>query len=156
MRKSCRTCSGPVELKTLDPTSVENGPLKITATGMPVAMCRHRHKNPVDDDFMLWLIHELKDRQGSLPVGKEQGLLFKKYMCGACGKELAANSERRQSFPLELDYEGTPAFRVELEMPVYKCTGCGKEQMHSLQAIQGKTSRAIALFNDAAGFPHSG
>ena len=157
MRKSCRTCSGPVELKTLDKTSAENAPLKITATGMPIAKCRHNHRQPVDDDFMLWLIHELKDREASLPAGTEQGMLmFRKYQCGACGKELAAKPERRQVFPLEMTYEGTPSFRVELEMPVYKCAGCGKEQLHSHKAIQGITSRAIALFHDAAGFPHSG
>ena len=144
-------------MKTLDTTSAQNGPLKITVSGMPVAMCRHRHNNPLDDEFMIWLIHELKDREASLPAGKEQGmLLFKKYLCGACGKELAAKSERRQGFALELAYEGTPAFRAELEMPVYKCTGCGKEQLHSLKAIQGVTSQTIAAFNDAAGFPHSG
>lgn len=156
MRKACRTCNGPVELNTLAPTSAENGPLKVTAKGMPIAQCRHAHKQPVDDDFMLWLIHELKEREASLPVGKAQGLLFKKYLCGACGKELAASPERRQGFPLELVYEGAPAFRVELELPVYKCTGCGRDQVHSLQTMQGRTSRAIALFNDAAGFPHSG
>ena len=144
-------------MKTLDATSAQNGPLKLTVSGMPVAMCRHHHKNPLDDDFMIWLIHELKDREASLPAGKEQGMLvFKKYLCGACGKELAAKSERRQGFALELAYEDTPAFRAELEMPVYKCTGCGKEQLHSLKAIQGITSQTIAAFNDAAGFPHSG
>jgi hypothetical protein len=156
MRKTCRTCNGPVELKSLDKTSAENSPLRITVTGMPVAKCRHDHKQPVDDDFMIWLIHELKDREAGLPAGNEQGMLmFKKYLC-ACGKELAAKSERRQGFPLELAYDGTPPFQVELEMPVYKCTGCGKEQLHSHKAIQGITSYAIAKFNDAAGFPHSG
>ena len=157
MRKSCRTCSGPVEMKTLEPTSAENKPLKITVSGMPIARCRHNHKQPLDDEFMLWLIHELKDREAALPAGKEQGMLmFKKYTCGACGKELAPKPERRQPYPLELAYEGAPAFSVELEMPVYRCTGCGKEQLHSHQAIQGITSRTIAVFNDAAGFPHSG
>jgi DNA-directed RNA polymerase subunit RPC12/RpoP len=156
MRKSCLRCSGPVELKSLDKVGVENKPLKVTVTGMPVASCRHGHKQPVDDDFMIWLIHELKDREAGLPAGNEQGMLmFKKYLC-ACGKELAAKSERRQGFPLELAYEGAPPFRVELEMPVYKCTGCGKEQLHSHKAVQGITSYAIAKFNDAAGFPHSG
>jgi hypothetical protein len=144
-----------VELKPLDEVSAENAPLKITATDMPVAKCRHGHASPVDNDFMLWLIHELKDREGALPAGSERGMLFKKYLC-ACGAELASKSERRQAFPLELAYEGTAPFKVELEMPVYKCTGCGKEQLHSHKAVQGHTSRAIALLNDAAGFPHSG
>lgn len=155
MRKSCLRCSGEVQLKSLDKVSADNAPLKVTVTGMPVAKCRHGHASPVDNDFMLWLIHELKDREGALAAGSEQGMLFKKYLC-ACGAELAAKSERKQSFSLELAYEGAPPFNVELEMEVYKCGGCGKEQFRSHKAIQGRTSRAIALLNDAAGFPHSG
>lgn len=156
MRKSCARCSGAiVEVKPLDKISAENAPLKITVSGMPVTKCRHGHASPLDNDFMLWLIYELKDREATLPAGSEQGMLFKKYRC-ACGAELSADSERRQVFPLELTYQETPSFKVELEMPVYKCATCGKEQIRSHKAIQGHTSRAIAVLNDAAGFPHSG
>jgi len=153
--KSCWRCHGAVELKSLDKVSAQNSPLTVTVLGMPVARCRHGHASPVANDFMLWLIHELKDREGTLPAGNEQGMLFKKYRC-ACSAELPAESARRQAFPLDLGYEGAPPFKVELEMPVYKCAGCGKEQLRSHKAIQGHTSRAIALLNDAAGFPHSG
>ena len=156
MRKSCAQCSGQVELKTLETLSAEGKPLKMTVSGMPVMRCRHGHNSPVDNDFMIWLIQQLKEREGALPAGTEQGMLmFKKYLC-ACGKELAASPERRQGFPLELAYEGTPPFRIELEMPLYRCTGCGKEQLHSHNAIRGATSRALVAFVDAAGFPHSG
>jgi hypothetical protein len=41
-------------------------------------------------------------------------------------------------------------------MPVYKCTGCGKEQLRSAKELQGHAAQAIAALNDAAGFPHSG
>ena len=40
-------------------------------------------------------------------------------------------------------------------MPVYKCTGCGKEQLRSAKELQGHAAQAIAALNDAAGFPHS-
>ena len=155
MKKTCGVCGAPVQMTTID-KSGEFTPLKVSVRGMPAAKCTHGHAAPVEQEFMLWLIHELKDREGALPAGNEQRmLLFKKYLC-SCGKELAAKSERRQGFPLELVYEGTAPFRVALEMPVYKCTGCGKEQLRSHKAIQSITSQAIAAFNDAAGFPHSG
>ena len=40
-------------------------------------------------------------------------------------------------------------------MPVYKCSGCGKEQLRSAKEAQKHTSQAIAELNDAAGFPHA-
>jgi hypothetical protein len=153
--KHCPRCSSAVELKTLDKVSAEDAPLKLSVAGLPAAKCAKGHAAPIDRDFMLWLIHELKGRGGALPAAEEKGMLFKKYIC-ACGKELAAKSEKRQSFPLELAYQGAPAFKAEIEMPVYKCTGCGKEQLRSAKELQGHTSQAIASLNDAAGFPHSG
>jgi hypothetical protein len=155
MIKKCPRCSNAVEMKTLDKVSAEDAPLKLTVTGMPAATCAKGHAAPIDRDFMLWLIHELKGRGASLPGAEEKGMLLKKYIC-ACGKELAAKSERRQTFPFDLAYQGAPAFKAEVEMPVFKCTGCGKEQLRSTKAVQGHTAQAIAALNDAAGFPHSG
>jgi hypothetical protein len=154
MIKHCPRCSNAVELKALDRVSAEDGALKLTVTGMPAAKCPKGHAAPIDREFMLWLIHELKARGGALPAGEAKGMLFKKYHC-ACGKELDARSERRQGFPLELAYQGAPAFKAEIDAPVYKCTGCGKEQIRSAKEVQGHVALAIAALNDAAGFPHS-
>jgi hypothetical protein len=155
MIKHCPRCSNAVEMKTLGTVSGEDAPLKLTVGGMPAAKCAKGHAAPFDRDFMLWLIHELKGRGASLPSGEAKGMLFKKYHC-ACGKELAPESEKRQSFPFDLAYQGAAAFKAELEMPVYQCTGCGKEQIRSAKELQGHTAQAIAALNDAAGFPHSG
>ncbi|HEU0258984.1 MAG TPA: hypothetical protein VFR57_06155 [Burkholderiales bacterium] len=142
-------------MRTLDRVSAEDAPLKLTVTGMPAAKCAKGHAAPIDRDFMLWLIQELKSRGGALAAGEAKGMVFKKYTC-ACGKELESKSEKRQSFPLDLAYQGAPAFKAELDMPVYRCTGCGKEQLRSTKELQGHTAQAIAALNDAAGFPHSG
>jgi DNA-directed RNA polymerase subunit RPC12/RpoP len=155
MIKHCPRCSNAVEMKTLERVSAEDAPLKLTVTGMPAAKCAKGHAAPIDRDFMLWLIQELKIRGGSLAAGEAKGMVFKKYTC-ACGKELESKSEKRQSFPLDLAYQGAPAFKAELDMPVYKCTGCGKEQLRSAKELQGHAAQAIAALNDAAGFPHSG
>jgi hypothetical protein len=154
VRKSCPRCSGGVEQKTLGVISVEASPLRLTVEDMPAAGCAKSHTAPVDNDFMLWLIQELKRREAALPAGEEKGTLFKKFLCG-CGKELAAKSERKQTFPLELAYAGHPGFKAAIEMPVYKCSGCGKEQLRSVKEAQKHTSHAIAELNDAAGFPHA-
>jgi len=154
MRKSCPRCSSGVQQTTLGVISVESSPLRLTVEGMPAAACAKNHHAPVDNDFMLWLIQELKGRVATLPAGEEKGALFKKFVC-ACGKELAAKSERKQTFPLELAYAGYPGFTAAIEMPVYKCSGCGKEQLRSVKDAQKHTSQAIAELNDAAGFPHA-
>lgn len=155
MIKHCPRCPNLVELKTLDKVSAEDAPLKLTVSGMPAVKCPKGHAAPIDREFMLWLIHELKARAGTLPAGEAKGMLFKKYLCG-CGGELAAKSERRQAFPMDLAYQGAAAFKAELDMPMYQCTKCGKEQLRSTSELQRHTSQAIAALNDAAGFPHSG
>lgn len=155
MIKHCPRCSNAVEMKMLDRVSAEDAPLKLSVSGMPAAKCAKGHAAPIDRDFMLWLIQEVKIRGGALPAGEAKGMLFKKYTC-TCGKELESKSDKRRSFPLELTYQGAPAFKAELEMPVYKCTGCGKEQLRSAKELQGHVAQTIAALNDAAGFPHSG
>ena len=156
MIKHCPRCGNAVEMKPLGTVSAEDKPMMLRVSGMPAARCPKGHAAPIDREFMLWLIYELKNRGGTLPAGEAKGMVFKKYHCGACGKELEAKSEKRQSFPMDLSYQGAPAFKAEIEMPIYKCTGCGKEQLRSAKEIQGHTAQAIASLNDAAGFPHSG
>ena len=41
-------------------------------------------------------------------------------------------------------------------MPLYKCTGCGKEQIRSAKQLHGHVAQSVMALNDAAGFPHSG
>jgi hypothetical protein len=144
-----------VEQQALGRLSAEDAPLKLTVEGMPSVKCAKNHAAAVDDDFMLWLIQELKERGGALPAGSEQGLVFKKHLCG-CGKELASKPERRQAFAQELVYEGYPPFKAEMELPLYKCSGCGKEQLRSAKDATRHAAQAVAALNDAARFPHSG
>ena len=152
----CAMCSGACALKTLPSVSGEDGPLKLTVLDLPVFACPKGHKAPVHRDFMIWLIQEIRSRSGEIAAGRAEGMLFKKHLCGGCGKELSAKPERRQSFPYELTFEELAPFRLQAEMPVYKCTGCGKEQIRSTKDLQGHVPQAIVGINDGAGFPHSG
>jgi len=152
----CAKCSEPCELKTLPSVIGLDGPLQLTLLEMPVFACAKKHKVPVHRDFMLWLIGEIRARETQIAAGKEQGMIFKKHFCGECGKELASKSDRRQVFPYELKYEELAPFRIEIEMPLYKCTGCGKEQMRSTKQLHDHVAQSVVGINDAAGFPHSG
>ncbi len=152
----CARCSGECELKTLPSVSGEDGQLKLTVLELPVFACAKNHNAPVHRDFMIWLIQEIRAREARIAAGKEEGMIFKQHLCGACGKELAAKPERRQAFPYELKYEDLAPFMLQVEMPLYKCSGCGKEQIRSTKALHGHVPSAMVGINDSAGFPHSG
>jgi hypothetical protein len=152
----CPMCSGARALKALADLSAEHGPLKITLRDLPVLQCPKNHNAPVHSDFMLWLIQEIRARAGAIAAGKEQGMLFKKHLCGDCGRELAAKPDRRQAFLYDLKFEELAPFGLAVEMPMYKCTGCGKEQIRSTKDLHSHAAGAIVGINDKAGFPHSG
>jgi hypothetical protein len=61
------------------------------------------------------------------------------------------SQDNRHSFHLTPGYEGQPRFRVEVSMPVFKCTGCGKEQVHSLAEVRKLTPAALVHAFKAAG-----
>ena len=152
----CSRCPNACQPATLPAASGEAGPLKLTLLDLPVFECAKKHRTPVHGDFMLWLIREVRARESQIAAGREEGMIFKKHLCGGCGKELAARPERRQAFPYELKYEDLAPFRLQVEMPLYKCAGCGKEQIRSTRDLHGRVAEAMAGINDEAGFPHSG
>ena len=152
----CARCSSASSLKTLPSVAGQDGALRLELLEMPVFACEKNHKAPVHGDFMLWLIHEVRAREGGIAAGKEEGMIFKKHLCGACGKELAAKSERRQAFAYDLKYEELAPFKLRIEMPLYRCAACGKEQIRSTKELHGHVAQAIVGVNDGAGFPHSG
>ncbi len=149
-------CSGALEATRLPSASGEDGPLKIVVRDLPVLECAKHHRAPIHRDFMIWLIQQIREREPQLAAGKEQGMLFKKHLCGQCSKDLATKPERRQAYPFDLAYEDQGAFRLEIEMPLYKCTGCGMEQIRCAKDLHGHVPAAIVGINDSAGFPHSG
>ena len=152
----CAKCVSPCELKTLPSVDALDGSLKLTMLDFPVFACGKNHKLPVHRDFMLWLIQEIRAREGQIAAGKEEGMIFKKHLCGACGKDLAPKPERREVYPYELKYEELAPFKIRIDMPLYKCTACGKEQMRSTKELHGHVAQAIVGINDSAEFPHSG
>ena len=152
----CARCSGACELKVLPSVSAEEGPLKLSLLEMPVFACAKDHRAPVHGDFMIWVIQEIRARERQIEAGKEEGMIFKKHLCGACSKNLAPKPERREAYPYELKYEELAPFKVQIDMPLYKCTACGKEQIRSIKELHGHIPMAIVGINDSAGFPHSG
>jgi len=141
---------------TLDKVTAADGPVRLNLAGVTVLSCAKGHRAPVNRDFMVWLLHELRDKHvPAIPGGEARGMLFKKYHC-ACGAQLPAQAARNAGFGFELNHPEAGAFRLEIEIPGYKCGSCGKEVARSAKELAGLVPTAVAALNDAAGFPHSG
>ena len=150
----CRATIDPTP-RALAPVSGEHGVLKLTLESLPARICPHGHHAPVDADFMLWLILELKERIAKLPAGEEKGMLMKKHLC-ACGKELAGKPDHRETVREEVAYEGGAPFSAVLDVAMHRCPGFGKSQLRSAKDAQRDVSHCLAGVTDAAKFPHAG
>jgi hypothetical protein len=150
--KPCPLCKTPLQRRILDAVSGDEAPLRITLHGMPALSCDKPHVYFVKPDFPLWLRNHLVDEdEPTLPSGDATGLIFKSYLCHDCGKPLSPKADHLHSFHLKLAYDGEPEFHADLTMPVFRCTGCGKEQMHSLGEVRKLTPAALAHAFQAAG-----
>jgi len=154
--KLCARCSGAMSPATVERVSASENPVRLHLSGLPVLACTKGHRAALHREFMVWLMRDLRETHvPAIPSGEAKGMLFKKYHC-ACGAELPAQVAREASFGFDLAYPDTPAFRGEIEVPVFKCGACGKEQARSAKELAGAVPAAVAALNDAAGFPHSG
>lgn len=155
--KPCPLCEAPLQLKTLPSFSGDEAPLRLTLHGMPALACDKPHVYFVKPDFPIWLMdHLVQEDAATLPAGDATGLLFKSYLCHDCGKPLAGKADHTHSFNLHLAYEGQGPFRVEMSMPVFRCTGCGKEQIHSLAEVRKLTPAALVHAFKGAGIKPPG
>lgn len=155
--KPCPLCETPLSLKTLPEFSGDEAPLRVTLAGMPALSCGTGHVYFVRPDFPLWLMNHLVDEDESkLPAGDAQGLLFKRYACHDCGAALAPKQDHLHTFRFPVAYKEHSGFTVELSAPVYRCTGCGKEQLHSLAEVRKLTPAALVHAFKGAGIKPPG
>ena len=154
--KPCPLCHAPLERQVLEPFRGEEPPLSITVHGMPALACG-KHRYFVKPDFPLWLMNHLVEQdEASIPAGDPTGLIFKSYLCHDCGKALSPKRDHVHTFDLDLAYEAEPRFRVEVAMPVFRCGGCGREQIHSLAEVRKLTPAALVRAFKAAGIKAPG
>jgi hypothetical protein len=152
--RPCVRCRGTTRPAVLQHAAGEAAPLALMLQGMPILACEKGHRQFVHAEFPRWLAEHLIDEdEARLPAGEEQGLLLKHFRCGGCGSELQKQSERRETFPIEMALADLAPFRVELSAPVYRCPGCSREQLHSLKEVRKRTPAALAQAFQAADLP---
>lgn len=152
--KPCTRCHGETELTVIDSTEGEAEPLVVAIRNLPVATCAQGHRQFVRPEFPAQLLDHLTTQdEPNLPAGDEKGLIRKHYLCEGCGAELEPKPDHRHTFSVDVALKDLDPIRVELTMPVYKCTACDKEQLHSLKEIRKRTPQALAHAFQAAEIP---
>jgi hypothetical protein len=153
--RPCVRCRGNTQPVVLDSAAGDAEPLALSVHGMPVLACEQGHRQFVDPQFPVWLIeHIVEEDAPRLPAGKEKGMLFfKHFYCCDCGADLAAQPDHRETFPVDVQLRDLRAFKVELTLPVYRCTACSKEQLHSLKELRTQAPQALAHAFRAAEIP---
>lgn len=147
----CRQCHTDMHPEALGTVNGEDGVLKISMSGFPVMVCARGHRHFVVPDFPMRLLEEVKGAdQPKLPAGKKKGLIFKEYLCGKCGGKLQADGESRP-FAFDVRVADVAPFRIEINVPVYKCSDCGLEQLRDRDEVQAQTPAALAHGFQAAG-----
>lgn len=150
--RSCRTCHKETAPHTLDAVDGEDKALKVTIRGLTVLTCANGHKQFTRAELPLEVLnHLVQEDEARLPAGEETGLLFKHFTCRDCGKELQPKPDHRHTFTADPGVADQPSLKIDLTIPVYKCSGCGKEQLHSLKEVRKLTPAALAHAFQAAG-----
>ncbi|MBM3357429.1 MAG: hypothetical protein FJY54_06850 [Betaproteobacteria bacterium] len=148
----CKQCHAEMSQQDLDGVSGEQGVLKVAFQKLPAMVCPNGHKRFVSPQFPMQLLDHLAgEDEAELASGKKKGLIFKEYHCGSCDAKLPSEASGSRTFGFSVGIKGLAPFRAELTAPVYKCPSCGKEQIHSLEEMQGLTPAAMAHAFKAAG-----
>ena len=151
---SCNQCHAETRITIVNFADGEDAPLRIRLKEFPLRACPEGHRQFVRPEFPLELLQHLTEQdEPELPAGEEKGLILKKYLCESCHEALEAKPDHRHTFPIEVELEDLDPFGVDLTMPVYRCSACGKEQLHSLKEVRKLTPAAMAHAFLAANIP---
>jgi DNA-directed RNA polymerase subunit RPC12/RpoP len=150
--KSCDRCHGQTDLMKVDSVDGEADPLRITLKNLPLLSCDQGHRQFLRPQFGAELLEHLT-QEAELPAGEEKGLFMKKYLCESCGAELEPKPDHRHTFSIELSLAEVDPVGVDLSMPVYRCSSCGKQQLHSLREVRKLTPLALAGAFESAEIP---
>ena len=150
--ETCKKCKAEMHPEKLSGVTGSEGSVKVTIPKLPALACAQGHRRFVRPEFPLELLERLSSK-AEVPAGEPRGILFKSYHCGKCGEKLGAASPEPKTFGFNVGLKGIEAFRVELEVPVYACPSCGREQVRSLDEVARSTPGAIARAFQSAEIP---
>lgn len=131
----CIKCKGEMTVKPLDTFNGEEGGVKVVIRGMPAAVCPEGHKRFVYPLFAGLLMDMMldEDTYSFVPAAVKKGLFTKHYHCPDCGQELPGAPTGSKSRDMTAEFKHADPFSFQIEVPVYKCSSCGKEFIRSAE-----------------------
>jgi len=139
----CSKCKGTMTVKPLETFSGEEGGVKVTIHAMPAAVCDQGHKRFVYPLFAGSLMDLTMDEDNYkfAPSAVKKGLFTKHYHCPGCGQELPGAPTGKQPKEVQAQLKHADPFKFVIDVPVYKCAGCGKECIKSVEEA-GKLAKS--------------
>jgi hypothetical protein len=114
--------------------------------------CENGHRQFAHAKFAIKVLSHLTDVDGiKLPISNQKGRWFKRPVCSDCGASLEKEPSHQQAFRVDIPVAEASTFGIDLTMPVFRCRGCGKEQLRSRKEIQGRAPAALVRALRAAG-----
>jgi hypothetical protein len=141
----CKLCHGEMALRALDAMAGEEHGVRMSIEGMPAMQCPEGHKRFVAPDFAVKFLEALlaEDKLVPLEPAAQKGLLRKHACCPGCGAELPGNGGRVEAKRV-LELDGLNAFGVQLELPKFRCPGCGRESLPPQKSVLDGLMKASA------------
>ena len=144
--KPCKACGGEMKVGTLGSFRGEEGQVAVTVNGMPALVCAQNHQRFLYPDFVTRLMDFVAepDKIAPQPPAVKRGLLKKHYHCSGCDAELPAAPTGKSECVLDASFKNAAPFKVVVQVALYKCEGCGREQVLSNEEVAGSAFKAVA------------
>ena len=113
---------------------------------MPALVCAKDHKRFLYPDFVTRLMDLVADPEqvAPQPPAVKRGLFRKRYHCSGCDAELPVVPKGKSERGLDASFKNAAPFKVVVQVALYKCDGCGREQVLSNEDVAGSAFKAVA------------
>ena len=144
--KPCKTCGSETKVTTLGSFRGEEGPVAVMVNGMPALVCAQDHKRFLNPGFITELMDFVADPEkvAPQPPAVKRGLFKKRYHCNGCDAELPVTPAKKAECVLDANFKNAAPFKVVVQVALYKCEGCGREQVLSNEEIGESAFKAVA------------
>lgn len=142
----CNTCKAEMQLVRLEPFTGEEGDVRLTLRNMPALVCPEHHKRFVNAADAPKVMDGVLDTDNYGPVASAtpKGWFKKHWYCADCAKELPESPDHAEHREIPVKLSDDTEVTAEVEFKVYRCSGCGKEQVHSVDEEAQRAFKAVA------------
>ena len=143
--KPCKACGTEMKVTALETFRGEEGPVAVVVNGMPALVCANNHRRFLYTEFVTRLMDLVADPEkvAPQPPAVKRGLFKKRYHCSRCDAELPDVPAGLLERELDASLKNADPFKVQVQLALYKCAGCGREQVLSNEEFSGAALKAL-------------